>query len=740
MSHTRSRLRLRVRIGGWGVGLALALGLDACSSSQNLTPPVSTDVQAIVFIQRPARNSGGNVFDYTSYLPGARLVKLEPPSADGKLTVLTSDPMFAKADIMSWDLSFDAKSIVFSANLGDSGTRYQLFTMNVDGTNIKQLTEGDNDYVYPIFLPGQKILFTTNRNVEEGTPQFKDEYERAVTAQVGTITTDGQNLELGPRNVSHRVAPTLLPDGHVLYTEWRHLGDVNDGHLRMMNADMTDMREAFGGELNPDDKAMQAASTNSYLRARYVGRSANGTMQIIAIGTSRDRTLQAGRLLLADLGHSEATSSLTNLTPLVPGDRGASKPGVGRYYDAEPVGDVANRKFIVSWADGPVESEILAAGSTLANFGLYVYDAATDTRFPLYDDPTFWDVQGRPIKPRTEPSVTASTIVDKNVGFLVSAINVYNTSLVNTVHIPEGTAVKVRLIEGFSGEEGIMTFGTTEFDGQSLYGEVPVKADGSFAALVPANVPVHMQVLDKFALAVANEPVWISGRAGEQRTCGGCHENRATESAVMPGQTQAMLSGAVNLDTARVDRISTNYTYGNVRGVPWDKALQPIFDAKCVSCHDGDASKPGNSSFTVTDMTTGTSQTFVFDLRGQKVDVMVGERMTGDFTASYLSIMGLGEILGEDVVNITGKEFDNAMAGNALGSKVIQKLNPPQRFPVIDPTIRAFDGVNHPALKGFEGKIHPMDVQGLELTPDEYYLLSLSIDMGGQFFSRENKL
>ena len=265
MSHTRSRLRLRLRyrprIGGWGVALALALGLDACSGSQNLTPPVSTDVQAIVFIQRPARNSGGNAFDYTSYLPGARLVKLEPPSADGKLTVLTSDPMFAKADIMSWDLSFDAKSIVFSANLGDSGTRYQLFTMNVDGTNIKQLTEGDNDYVYPIFLPGQKILFTTNRNVEEGTPQFKDEYERAVTAQVGTITTDGQNLELGPRNVSHRVAPTLLPDGHVLYTEWRHLGGVNDGHLRMMNADMTDMREAFGGELNPDDKAMQAVET-----------------------------------------------------------------------------------------------------------------------------------------------------------------------------------------------------------------------------------------------------------------------------------------------------------------------------------------------------------------------------------------------------------------------------------------------------------------------------------------------
>jgi len=447
-------------------------------------------------------------------------------------------------------------------------------------------------------------------------------------------------------------------------------------------------------------------------------------MQIVSVGTSRDRTLQAGRLLLADLGHSEATSKVTNLTPKIPGDRTASYPGVGRYYDAEPVGDKPGQKFLASWADGAVESEILSAGHTKANFGLYVYDATTDTRYPLYDDPNYWDVQARPIKARPEPLVTPSSV--KGDGFVVSAINVYDSSILT---IPAGTAVKVRLIEGFSGEEGIATFGTTEFDGQSLYGEVPVRADGSFAARIPANVPVHMQVVDKFALAIANEPVWISGRAGEQRTCGGCHENRAKSPNVTPGQIQAILSGAENLDVPRASRVSTNYTYGNVRGVPWDKALQPIFDAKCVTCHDGDASKPGNPSFTVTDMTSGTSQTFVFDLRGQAVNVMVGEKMTGDFTASYLSIMGLGEILGEDVVTITGGEpFDFAQAGNAAGSKVIAKLNPPQRFPAVDTTVRRFNSA-----------AHPVDVGGTELTPDEYYLLGLNIDMGGQFFSRENK-
>jgi hypothetical protein len=420
------------------------------------------------------------------------------------------------------------------------------------------------------------------------------------------------------------------------------------------------------------------------------------------------------------------------MTPEVPGGRTQSRTGVGRYYDAEPVGQDPGKKFIASWADGPVESEILATAKTDANFGLYIVVPGTpqqaETRYPLYDDPAFWDVQARPIKPRAEPPVTAS-VINSGPSFLVSAINVYNTSLTDTVRVPAGAAVKVRLIEGFSGEEGIMTFGTTEFDGQSLYGEVPVMPDGSFAARVPANVPLHMQIVDKFALALANEAVWISGRAGEQRTCGGCHENRSEQSPVTPGQTQAMLSGAENLDVARVDRVSTNYTYGKVRGVPWDKALQPIFDNKCISCHDGDASKPGNRSFTVTDMTTGTSQTFVFDLTGKKVDVMVGEKMTGDFSASYLSIMGLGEILGEDVVMITGdKPFDFAVPANAAGSKVIEKLNPPQRFPTIDTSVRRFPGTPHLIDKGVA-----------DMTADEYYLLGLSIDMGGQFFSRENK-
>src|SRR5262249_53329136 len=150
---------------------------------------------------------------------------------------------------------------------------------------------------------------------------------------------------------SHRVAPTLLQDGRILMSEWRHLGETNEGDLTILNQDMTGVREGFGRE----GKGL----TNSYLRAKELSPG-----QVVAIGTSRDRTYQAGKILLINLGgatvdtQSEARSSAIDLTPEVPGDREPSYKGVGRYYDVTPLANKANQ-YLVTWADGPVETEIL---------------------------------------------------------------------------------------------------------------------------------------------------------------------------------------------------------------------------------------------------------------------------------------------------------------------------------------------------------------------------------------------
>src|SRR6187549_1782359 len=97
-----------------------------CSNDDNTGPLGNVD--SLVILQRPKRNDMGDIFQYTSYVPTARLVKLSPPTADGTITVLCCDKAgaeFANIDISSYDISFDAKQIVFSGKLSGN-ERYGL--------------------------------------------------------------------------------------------------------------------------------------------------------------------------------------------------------------------------------------------------------------------------------------------------------------------------------------------------------------------------------------------------------------------------------------------------------------------------------------------------------------------------------------------------------------------------------------------------------------------------------------
>ena len=114
-----------------GLALALALSATACGGSD---PGPLDGIDSLVFLQRASRNETGDIFQYTSYQPGAKLVKLSPPTADGVLTQLCCSKAgaeFADIDISSYDLSYDAKEIVFAGKLNGQ-SRYGLFLLHLD--------------------------------------------------------------------------------------------------------------------------------------------------------------------------------------------------------------------------------------------------------------------------------------------------------------------------------------------------------------------------------------------------------------------------------------------------------------------------------------------------------------------------------------------------------------------------------------------------------------------------------
>jgi hypothetical protein len=141
------------------------------------------------------------------------------------------------------------------------------------------------------------------------------------------------------------------------------MGMVNDGHLRMMNTDLTGMREAFGGERGQPEH-QQLPEGAAVAKTMIQDPDGSGTQianyQMVAIATSRDRTLQSGKLFLINLNGSEVHSTATDLTPLIPGDRTASQAGVGRYYDAEPLGSSA---AAASWCPGRTARSSRDAGA-----------------------------------------------------------------------------------------------------------------------------------------------------------------------------------------------------------------------------------------------------------------------------------------------------------------------------------------------------------------------------------------
>ena len=158
-----------------------------------------------VFLQRVPRLTGiRDVFQYASYVPGGRLAKLTPATADGKLSELCCSQFagFEEVDIQSYDIAFDARSIVFSAKL-NPGERYGLFVLTLDdsgeavGEPTQLLSDPNRHAVYPIFAPGDRVIYMTTENVELGTPQHRDEYERGTATQLASISLDGTDVVLG---------------------------------------------------------------------------------------------------------------------------------------------------------------------------------------------------------------------------------------------------------------------------------------------------------------------------------------------------------------------------------------------------------------------------------------------------------------------------------------------------------------------------------------------------------------
>ena len=735
------------------VGLALVLGagmpagLSACTNSTSTSSSSSgganLGISSILFVQRvttivqgktitiDVAGGNGQVIDYTRFEPGGKLNLLSPARSDGVVTNLT--PQFTTADFNGADVSFDATQAVFSMKK-DANDRYHLYTVSLSANaqgqfEVHQKTAGDQDDINPIYLPGGRIAFATNE-MYTAMGTRADEYEHSrVVAQLATISVDGGDADrrLFPQNLSHSVAPFARYDGTFGYSRWEHLGGTNDVKIFAVSPGGTNM-VAVGGQ--------HGKPVNSLINLHEVSPNV-----MIGIGTERDRTIHAGALVLMDsrnqadpiclnpnadyTGHQcldEEHAQFTVLTPDVP--LNADPSPVGRYREPSVLPD---GRILTSWADGPV-NDLNELAATPPDFGIYVYDPVAHTNQLVYNDRNYWDLNALAVVPRAEPPVIGDVqhTVDSTTPILIGSVNLATTSLDETVQgaqftsaIPLGKAlegaVAVRIIEGFSSEaaKGVTQFGLTMDEGAAVLGTAPVFNDGSWLANAPPYIMMHLQPIDKFGLAIRNQKLWIQGAPGEDRRCVGCHASRT-------GQGVPTMGGIPTVAPASqfTEAIPDRAEYG------WPDKVQPVLTAKCASCHN--ASTTSYYSLTRTDPVTGDVTTYnipTLDLSDTPVTVYY-DKQVHVYEASYVSLfypasLMMGMNTGITITGTVPPEW--AIPEDARNSVLISKLN-----------IRAADGTS-----AFPTKFHPEDV-GVTLTDDERQMLIRTMDLGGQYWSRQN--
>ncbi len=755
------------RLGVLALPFVAVVGLlSASCSGQPTQEPTSQSFSKIVYAVRQHTIVQGNqvmidvaggsdqVVDYLRYEPGGRLEMYDLGTR--KTEDITAG--FKKADISSLNVSFDATKVVFSMKK-DANDHYHLYwaglTKGPDGKfPIHQLTFGDRDDLHPIWLAGGKIAFITNEGYTSmGTRADEYEHSRVVT-QIATITLAGGDADrkLCAQNLSHSVNLFSMADGRIGFSRWEHLENVNDLKLFAMDPDCTHIVAVAGQHGKPANSLVQVAETNT-------------PNVFLAVATSRDRTLHSGALIKIDARYAndpsrfdEERPRFTMLTPAVPLDQSASPAGRYRTPRSLPDG-----RILVSWASGFVNDEnVLSA--TPPDYGIYVYDPKTRSNQLVVNHADSWEVYPEPVVKRAEPPIRGSiqATKDSSTPAVFGSLDITRTSLYsvhgdtvsgaefNNTPVDQALkgAKKVRIVEGFSSEAApnVTMFGLTMAEGAAIVGEATVYDDGSWLANVPPYIPMHLEPIDEFEMSIRTQTTWIQGMPGEARVCGGCHESR-TAANLAGGQqlTIAAGKGPQNFDEPIAQR--TEYPWYKANDSANPNEIQKLFDAKCVQCHNQTTNGNGPQEFytvTMTNQITGTTTPYKLprmDLSSRPITVTY-DNMTGQYPASYVSLfypaalaMVQGNMVGTTVTGKVPPEW--AIPSDARESALIEKLNMTSSVDSKKTAWPLGQPFSNTDIKGGTRTMHPENV-GVTLTRDERTMLIRAIDMGGQYYSRQN--
>ncbi len=467
---------------------------------------------------------------WRTYLDGGRLCRLNLNT--GKVTTLLDDP---GGGVRDPQLDYDARKILFSYRKGGS-PHYHLCEIGVDGSGLRQLTDGPYDDVEPTWLPDGDIMFISSRC---------NRRVNCHTTQVGLLyrcRPDGGNIQMLSSNNEHDNTPWVLPNGQILYTRWEYVdrNQLSFHHLWITEPDGV-RQTVFYGNMHPGITMIDA-------------KPVPGSRKIVA-------SFSPGH------GQREHNGVITLVDPRNgPDDKGSAK-SVSRASNFRDPWAFSEQAFMVARS----AEIVLMNGSG---------EIQTVYRLPGDDVTAGLEChEPRPLCRREREPVTASSADwSRSTGRLL-LVDVYRGR--NMEGVRRGEIKKLLVLEtlpkpmNYTGGAEPLSYGGT-FTLERVLGTIPVETDGSAYAELPALRSLFFVALDENNLSVKRMQSFLTVMPGETTTCIGCHEQRTMTPPLVPTGFQAC-----RRKPSQIEPISD---VPDVLDFPRD--IQPILDQYCVRCHD----------------------------------------------------------------------------------------------------------------------------------------------------------
>jgi len=548
--------------------------------------------------RKPLNISHVYVYHVEGFRPGGGLYVFSPSETGGELKCIfdAGDGMITTAD-----LSYDGKEVAFALRRGghvgsnpvahiediscykDEASNYHVFTINIDGTGLKQLTDGTYNNLDPAWLPDGGIVFISDRK-----PAYA--YCYVVTSPVVyRMDRDGKNQKRLSSNYLMDFTPSVLNDGRVIYTRWEYV-DRAACPIQSLWA------------INPDGTALSGFYGNRVLAPGTFmdAQPVPGTKMIVATATNHNGPCRGGIVLIDPAKGANAKEAVTNLSPEIDLYRYSGVYGNGLRGPYEKPFALGDDKLLVA-NNGALQ--------------LRDFDANVVTLLQPQDGMGFYSAQ--PIRTTPTPPVLTGTTMDRSVVMpedgsvsgawaTVFMQDVYNglephvkrgeikqiavvQEIEKSTHSPQNNFTPdgkhMRNIAVFGFQFPLVSCGAT-YAPKKLWGFADVNENGSAAFNVPSEVPIYFMALDAEGRALQRMRSFTHLMPGEVQGCVGCHADR--NSVVSRSVGQLAMRG-------RPQKL-TEPEWG-VAGFSYDHVVQPVFDRNCIECHN-EREQPGNVDMT----------------------------------------------------------------------------------------------------------------------------------------------